>query len=257
MEVYVINLKDAVERKISITRQLEKLDIPYELFEAINGRSLSDDELAEKVDMGEVRKHPDWLTKGALGCALSHIAVYKKIVESNSEWNLILEDDVVVSDELKNILSHIEKNGQVYKNNLNLLYSLSKYGPIKLSSEIVHTIGLYNVHKVLNKTPGGAGAYIIHRRVAASFLSMKEKIKVAPDAWSYFLEKRVFSEINCFYPFVARPGFFESTIGYVNEHSFIYRIKHFVEKNKLQPFYAILKWNRRRVWKQTSNIVFK
>ncbi|MBK8300781.1 MAG: glycosyltransferase family 25 protein [Chitinophagaceae bacterium] len=75
MKVYVINLKDAVERRNSIAKQLKDLDISYELLEAINGRTLSPDELAEKVDMDEVRKHPGWLTKGALGCALSHSGV--------------------------------------------------------------------------------------------------------------------------------------------------------------------------------------
>lgn len=257
MKVYVINLKDAVERRVSITKQLEELDIPYELFEAINGRDLSADELAEKVDMDEVRKHPGWLTKGALGCALSHRAVYKTIVGADSDWSLILEDDVIVSAELKNILNHVEQNPEIYKNSLILLYTLSKYGPINLSRELVQSVGSHNVHKLQNKIPGGAGAYIIHKDIARRFLELKEKIKVAPDAWSYFLEQKIFLQINCLYPFAARPGLFESTIGYVNEDSFIYKAKHFIEKNKVFPFYSVLKWNRKRVWKKTSNIIFE
>ncbi len=257
MRVYVINLKNAVERRISITKQLADLDIHYELLDAINGRNLSTDELTEKVDMDEVRKHPGWLTKGALGCALSHIEVYKKIVNSDSEWNLILEDDVIISRELKKILNHFERNPGIYRNSLNLLYTLSNYGPIKLSREVIQSVGSHNIHKLLNETPGGAGAYIIHKDIARKFLALKEKIKVASDAWSYFLEREVFSQINCFYPFAAQPGFFESTIGYVNEDSFIYTIKHFIEKHKLFPFYAALKWNRNRIWKKTSNIIFE
>ncbi|MBK8300782.1 MAG: hypothetical protein IPK90_10125 [Chitinophagaceae bacterium] len=76
---------------------------------------------------------------------------------------------------------------------MNLLYTLSKYGPIKLS-EVIQSVGSHNVHKLLNKTPGGAGGYIIHKDIARKFLALKEKIKVAPDAWSYFLERKVFSQ---------------------------------------------------------------
>lgn len=258
MNVYVINMKEAVERRASIESQLQSLGIKANIVEAVSGKALSDEELAEKVDMAEVSKHPEWLTKGVLGCALSHQEVYKQIVESGSTWNLILEDDVILNTDVEMILDHIVKQKETFKNHVTLLYTIShnRYGPVILSSDRQNKVGTYGIHKVLGQSPAGAGAYIMHKDVAKKILEKNKTIKVAPDTWNYFLAQGVFSQINCIYPFAARPGFFESTIGYVRYGSILYRAKRFINKYKLPPLYSLLKWNRKRVWEKTSSIVF-
>jgi len=83
MEIHVINLKEAVDRRKSIESQLQKLQLNYKIFDAVRGLALSEKELNELVDMDEVRKYPNWLTPNMLGCSLSHMGVYKKICNSN------------------------------------------------------------------------------------------------------------------------------------------------------------------------------
>jgi glycosyl transferase family 25 len=257
MQVHVINLKEAVERRNSITSQLQKLGLQFEIFDAIRGSLLSEQELAEKVDMNEVLKYPKWLTRNMLGASLSHMGVYKRIVSSGVDWHLVLEDDVVLNEEVQKLMQHIEKHTETYREHLVLFYGISIKSSVELeSSEITHS-GDYHIHKVLSKEIGGAGAYMIHCQTAEKLLKKNMIIKVAPDTWHFFLDQGAFKQIDCVCPFAARPGLFESTIGYVDPRSIIFRIKKIIEIHKIPFLYHLLKRNRRKVWESTSNITFK
>ncbi len=258
MKVYVINLKDSVDRRKSIVGQLQKLKIDFELVDAINGSFLSDEELRDKADMDKVAKYPEWLTKNVIATSLSHMSVYKHICNSTDDWHLILEDDVILHENMKSVLTHIEANSEIYKNRVVLLYGLAYKGEIELSKNGFSSGEGFNVYKVLCREEiGGAGAYIIHKDTARLFLLKNDKIKVAADSWYFFYLQEIYTQVDCVYPFAAKPGLFESTIGYVNKTSLPYKIKHFIDKNKLPLFYSLLRRKRKAVWERTSKVVIK
>lgn len=256
MHLYVINLKEAIDRRKSIEKQLKELGLDFTVFEAIKGSSLSIDELEKLVDMQEVQKYPDWLTPNMLGAALSHLGVYKSFLNTNLDWALILEDDVLLNKDIKLLIDHIIENENIYINHLILFYGVIHEGSLELSRNEISRTGSYSFHEVLSTSVGGAGAYIIHRSVAKKLVDSINKIKVAPDTWDYFKTLGAFTQINCIYPFAAKPGLFESTIGYVNKKSFSFKIKHFVEKYKVPLLYQLLRRNRKTVWEKTSKIEF-
>jgi len=257
MQVHVINLKEAVDRRRSITSQLEKLGVRYELFDAVRGSSLSKEELAEKVDMREVAKYPNWLTLNMLGCSLSHLGVYKKIANSSVEWHLILEDDVELQPAVVQFINTFEQNGSAFLDQITLLYAVSVDGNIKCESKELFDYKGSRIYKVrLCPEIGSTGSYIIHRNTAIKMLEKNPLVRVAPDSWHYFFEQGCFKQLNCVYPFLSKPALFESTIGYVNKDSLKYKIKHFVEKYRIPPFYQILKVNRRRIFTQMSKVEF-
>ena len=84
-----------------------------------------------------------------------------------------------------------------------------------------------------------------------------DKIRVVPDAWHYFRKQKALDSIYCVYPFAARPGFLESTIGYVNKKNFVFKVKKLIEKYKVPVLYSLLKLNRKRIWEETSRVEFK
>lgn len=256
MMIHVINLKEAVERRLSISNQLNKLNLRFEIFEGIKGLDLSDKELEEKIDMAEVRKYPNWLTKGILGASLSHMGVYQRIANSEESLHLVLEDDVVLSKEIVSVLKAIEENSSYFESHLVLLYAINIHNRIELSRDNSKTISGYKFHKVENSGISGGGAYIVHKKTAINFLEKNPKIKVGPDSWSYFLAEGVYDQIDCIYPFVARPGFFESGIGYLDKSSKRYLIKKLFKKYQFPFFNLLLKFNRKRIWKKTSKVVF-
>jgi GR25 family glycosyltransferase involved in LPS biosynthesis len=104
MKIYIINLAQDQDRKQAMLVQLNAFAITnYEFVEAVDGRNLSDQELTKLYDDKTAKKLHKQLARSEIGCALSHIKVYEKIIKENKRC-LILEDDVVLSDTFKNFI---------------------------------------------------------------------------------------------------------------------------------------------------------
>lgn len=111
-KIYVLNLKNRTDRKERISKLLdaENLGIPVEFLEGIDVRGFKKKELEEWFDEKGYAIYPDWkmespssddyrrwdtndVSKGEMGCGLSHINAWKKGHEENLNKVLILEDD--------------------------------------------------------------------------------------------------------------------------------------------------------------------
>ena len=112
MQVYVVSLKDSVDRQKSIITQCEKLDINPIFIEAVNGKSLSESEISQYCNQEKAKQlYGRELLLGEIGCALSHKKIYQKIVDENIPYAVILEDDAIVESDIKRVVSLvIEKN---------------------------------------------------------------------------------------------------------------------------------------------------
>ena len=100
MKTVVINLPNRKDRLASFNTNNPNL--PYELFRAVDGYKISYNKL---VESGFDTNH-DWidpllntpLTKGEVGCFLSHWHIWNKCIEKN-ETMLVLEDDAILTEE--------------------------------------------------------------------------------------------------------------------------------------------------------------
>jgi GR25 family glycosyltransferase involved in LPS biosynthesis len=102
-KVYVINLDHSKDRLKFISNQLIKEGISFERYPAINGGLLDKYKLIKEGKLINER-----ITKGAIGCYLSHYNIWKK--ELNNGRNiLVLEDDVILR---KNLLKNFK---EIYK----------------------------------------------------------------------------------------------------------------------------------------------
>jgi glycosyl transferase, family 25 len=96
-KVLVINLDRASERLAHMKSELAAIYLPFDRVVARDGMEFSDLEIKDCYS-------PFWfglfhgrqITKGELGCALSHRSAYRKIIDEKLDWALILEDDVSV-----------------------------------------------------------------------------------------------------------------------------------------------------------------
>ena len=93
MKIFIIHYKKLIERKISIIEQLSKQGLTDYMF-----IDISRDELTEQ-DMSIFQEN---YSKAQIAITLSHFSVYKQI-RDNYESGLILEDDVILSDNFMNI----------------------------------------------------------------------------------------------------------------------------------------------------------
>ncbi len=96
--VFVISLARAPERRESISQHLTDLGIEYRIIDAVDGKTLTTSQIAEKTAPGK-HMHP-----GAVGCYLSHINVYEIIRDENIEVALVLEDDTRLDSRVWNLL---------------------------------------------------------------------------------------------------------------------------------------------------------
>jgi GR25 family glycosyltransferase involved in LPS biosynthesis len=101
MKIYIINLKRDVSKRENMISQFDHYGITnFEFIEAVDGRCIKD--ISKLYNDLRARKIFRSLTRGEIGCALSHIKTYKKIIEKN-ERAIILEDDVIITKQFADI----------------------------------------------------------------------------------------------------------------------------------------------------------
>ncbi|XP_077060954.1 procollagen galactosyltransferase 2 [Siphateles boraxobius] len=110
-QVYLINLKRREDRRDRMLRSLEVLGIDVTLTDAVDGKTLNSTQLrALGIEMLPGYKDPysdRVLTKGEIGCFLSHYSIWKKVVELQQQQVLVLEDDVRFETNFKSRLNTI------------------------------------------------------------------------------------------------------------------------------------------------------
>ena len=86
---FVINLDRSVDRLAEMARQCQELGIPFQRFPAVDGAKVPADEL-ERLATPTCRA---FCTPSMIGCALSHMNLWRLVVERGYERVLVIEDD--------------------------------------------------------------------------------------------------------------------------------------------------------------------
>jgi len=95
--IYVINLLSSRKRRDSMIRQLTMLNLRFSILSAVHGGAINDDYIDRFYSSKEsLRLHGRDLTRNEIGCAMSHLEVYEKMIASKQECAIILEDDVYI-----------------------------------------------------------------------------------------------------------------------------------------------------------------
>jgi glycosyl transferase family 25 len=102
MNVYLINLARRPDRLDAMTRQLQRLDIPFERFDAVDAQSIAQAELnAPFRATGPLGP----LSPGDKACTCSHLALWQRIAAGTDSHAVILEDDIYLSDAARGFLT--------------------------------------------------------------------------------------------------------------------------------------------------------
>ena len=106
--VYVVSLRSAVERRARCVEILGRLGISFEFFDAVEGAALSEAEIGAVYDAGRnAREYKRPLSRGEIGCSLSHYELWKRIAAGGSGGAVILEDDFEAAEKLPELLREI------------------------------------------------------------------------------------------------------------------------------------------------------
>ncbi len=245
MKIFVINLKRSLKRRKIMEDQLNKLKLPFEFFEAVQGSSLTEDEILSYYDKKYYANRPHYFTQGAAGCTLSHYFLYKKIVEEKIDCALILEDDMQLNKDLPAMLEKF--SGEIRSDEIIMLFYQSYY-PINLSGPTnVPLSRKYSLYQVADANwLRSTGGYMISYQAAKSMTEKLLPFSSFPDDWKSFYDRKIINGVRIAYPFLMENTYEPTTISpNTKGGGFVKKVIPFVEKFRVFPLYQMLKLRRK------------
>ncbi|KAM6921584.1 procollagen galactosyltransferase 2 [Xenentodon cancila] len=110
-EVFLINLKRRLDRRTRMLKTMSSLGLRVTLVDAVDGKALNSSQLHDLgIEMLPGYKDPysgRVLTRGEIGCFLSHHSIWTQVVERGLQKVLVLEDDVRFEPRFKRRLQAI------------------------------------------------------------------------------------------------------------------------------------------------------
>lgn len=124
IKTFIINLPRDVERLKSVLFECMKEEIKPEVISAIDCKDIESkidsdvwykenviqsDRTILKLKLNRKSVMTDKLSYGEIGCAMSHLKIYKKILDSDLDSALILEDDIKLESGFRQLVEKISK----------------------------------------------------------------------------------------------------------------------------------------------------
>lgn len=164
--IFIINMANSIERWHTTIERLNSIGLEGERFEATVGKALSESEVAVWYDATKNKKrHHRNMTPGEIGCYVSHMRIWEKMVNENIEYCIVLEDDLHIEAHLGDVIQHID--------------TLNHWDLIKLSDDRANPF--INEHALSEnltlgnylKVPNGCQGYAISLTGAKKLLKRK------------------------------------------------------------------------------------
>ncbi|HQU68001.1 MAG TPA: glycosyltransferase family 25 protein [Albidovulum sp.] len=171
--VWLINLPRATERRQKMEEQLARMDLPYTVFDGVDGKARKD-ELVKLMDLPAFERNLGrrvlW---GGIGCYCSHLGVWKEFLASGRPAALIMEDDVVFHDDFLAAIDLALAHDHTW--------DMLKLNRIRAKLPICQgRLGPYRLNAYVGPATG-TGAYLIHRETVAKLLPAMIPITRATD----------------------------------------------------------------------------
>lgn len=100
MKNYVISLTTELDRRAHITKEFNSQRIPFEFFDALTPNIA--EQFSEKLGFKINKKN---LTGGELACFMSHLTLWKKMIDDKISYMGIFEDDIFLGQNASDFLN--------------------------------------------------------------------------------------------------------------------------------------------------------
>ncbi|MEQ9298392.1 MAG: glycosyltransferase family 25 protein [Cyclobacteriaceae bacterium] len=245
MKILVINLERDERRKSDMQRQLDDLELEAEFVTGFNGKQASTDRINEICDPDQLTstfKRPFDQLKGLVGCTYSHYLCYQKMVDEGLSVCCILEDDVILSKHLPEVLDYAEQN--IKDKEVISLHTLL-YFDTNLTDSDRSNGQDFGILRASPPSIRGTQGYIITKEVARTLKKAMFPIADLPDCWhKYHLNTGI--QINVIFPFPLRHMWIDSVRD--DERSgMLTQLINFIQKKKIYGFWNVIKWRRRKI----------
>lgn len=156
MKVFVLNLERAAERRTTMLTHLQDRALDAEILSAVEGTRVDRTRLPAGTRAS--------LSAGEIGCYLSHLHAWETVVRRGLDYAIVLEDDVIVSPELKRAAAEIAA--------LDLPFDAVRLSALKPVRGIpVASLSDGSRLVLPNKNPSGAQGYLVSQAGAKRLLA--------------------------------------------------------------------------------------
>jgi GR25 family glycosyltransferase involved in LPS biosynthesis len=193
--IYIIEMPGS-KRVELIKSQLRSLDLQFISQEAIVGKNLAESEIETLVDLKSCdARLGHRISPNLIGSGLSHREVYKKGLKSESNWILILEEDVILKKFNRDIM---EKAMNIADNSPTIIQLFTRATRLVKTPPIFNSENRNFIFAFTKRIVGsGAPAYLINRAAMSLALEV-DKLDGAPD-WPPWAQK---INMLCIYPWI-------------------------------------------------------
>lgn len=200
IKIYIVSLITSVTRRTKVASKLTDLGITnYEFFDAI------------KADPST--NHSE-LNLGEIGCALSHMNIYEKIINDDLPYLFILEDDININNQLTRIIENTEafltKNKGVDVVMLGYSTDAVNYNnSIRLSFRKRKKWDNYSIGKPVQRFYG-TYSYFITNQGARKIVNLQNELRYPSDIYlNYLITKNI--QLFCIEKPIVYPGIENNT----------------------------------------------
>lgn len=249
MKILVVSLSRVETRTRYIKAHLDSLEVDYELVDAVDYLNLTPIDFDLLSDQEAVRQNP-YLNKGVIACSLSHVKIFRLIVERNIDKCLVIEDDAALPRNIKKLLAIAEREIQSdeiisfsYFNHHQAkeFTSLSQHRRMRVGegSELVSPVDLHDIASTM--------AYMITREVARKMIEVVLPVSVQTDYWGVYYEKQAFSSFRCLYPVPVQAAAIRSSIEYEATNTLVSRLAAWVRRRQIPLLTQYLEWRSNKI----------
>ena len=191
--IYFINCSSHKERLLTIKEKFDKQDIKNQRVPCVNGKKFTDKKICDLIDQGVVHKDTE-MSPIEVAISMSHINVWERFLKTNSDYVIIVEDDVTLkhnfSKKVKSVLINVPDYDVIYLFNNDIFETSSE---LKLVAKITDKLEIYK--ETIPHNASGVG-YILKRDYAEYLVKKAYPIRYAVDT---FMGHTTFSKKHNYY----------------------------------------------------------
>jgi glycosyl transferase family 25 len=243
MHAYVINLARSIDRRTHIEAQLRATQVDYDIVSAVDGRDLdlTDTRVVDPAFAAKMIDHP-----GVVGCALSHLEVYRRILHDGFDSAFILEDDVLLPTDL-GIL--IDATTQHMVGAEVVLLNFQSYEPCRVTKVGATSLPSSRLLvEVVDKDQAvSGGGYLVTREVCARLVNILTPVSTPADSWGHFCERGAIDRLRCVVPMpVIQDPAMRTTMSYYRPGSRYASFREAIASSSFPVLRQALAFRRRR-----------
>jgi len=183
---FVVNLATATQRREAMADLCERHGITPRWFDAVDGRIISADELPKHFASEIAARVYGTMSRSEIGCALSHMEIYRLMVDQGIASAVIFEDDIDLAPDFATLLDQGTGLSSMFSANDPVMVQLThvprgyRFGARK--------IGRYAIVRPHGGVWLTAG-YFITLAAAKRILEGAYPVRTVADHWLYFQQE--------------------------------------------------------------------